>query len=73
MASNEKYNQMPDHDLLISSNVKLDLLDKQFSNHLQHHWAITIAALSAAFMGLSSFAVSMILLLVKTGVLGKGV
>jgi hypothetical protein len=62
----EKYQSYTDHDLLIATNVKLDLMDKQFTNHLQHHWAITIGAISAAFMGLASFVVGLLMLLLKT-------
>jgi len=58
--------QFSDHDLLIAVNIKQDALMKQFSNHLNHHWMITIAALSAGFMGLASFIVCIIMLLVKS-------
>lgn len=32
-----------DHDLLIRIDTKLDLLQKQFSNHLKHHFVYTLA------------------------------
>jgi hypothetical protein len=38
---------MNDHDLLTRMDVKLDTLCKGFSNHLRHHWSITIVLLTA--------------------------
>jgi len=40
-------------------------LKKGFSNHLAHHWAITLAALTAALMGTATFVVGILLLLCK--------
>ena len=37
-----------DHDLLIKIDTCLKVLQKQFSNHLAHHWAITISLLGIA-------------------------
>lgn len=71
MARGDKYDGMSDHDLLIEVVVKQDGFEKQFSNHLHHHWAITIAALSAAFMGAVSLFVSIIMILIKAGI-GQG-
>jgi len=51
-----------DHDLLIEVIVKLDEVSKQFTNHLQHHWMVTITALGAALTGAFSLAVGIILL-----------
>jgi hypothetical protein len=62
---NEKYQGMTDHDLLVTLNVKNDVLEKQFSNHLRHHWYITSAAISAGLTGLVSLAVSLIMMFVK--------
>jgi len=39
---------MTDHDLLIQMNEKLSGLSKQFSNHIVHHWAVTIPVLVIA-------------------------
>ena len=36
---------MTDHDLLVRMDEKLDGLSKQFSNHIRHHYRITIASL----------------------------
>lgn len=66
MTREDKYQEYTDHDLLIQLNVKLDLIDKQFTNHLQHHWSITLMAISTAFMGLASFTVGLLMLLFKT-------
>ncbi len=43
-----------DHDLIITIDVKLDELKNQFSNHLKHHWAITITLLSITLTSLIS-------------------
>lgn len=39
---------MNDHDLLVEINVKLDELSKQFSNHIRHHWLVTIPVITIA-------------------------
>lgn len=36
-----------DHDLLICIDAKLKGLSTQFSNHLKHHFAVTLLALSS--------------------------
>jgi len=63
-----EYHAMQDHDLLVTLCIKHDSLEKHFDNHLQHHFRITVVALSAALMGLASFVSGLILLLVKFGV-----
>lgn len=40
-----------DHDLLIRIDERVQKIDKCLSNHLRHHWAITMALL-AAVLGL---------------------
>jgi len=69
MAREDKYQDMSDHDILIELNVKMDLQEKQFSNHLHHHWMITITALSAALTGFLGFVTSLVMMLIKSGVL----
>jgi len=64
-----EYQIMHDHDLLVILCAKFDTLEEHFTNHLKHHWAITLAATTATFMGLSSFIVGVILLLVKSGII----
>ena len=39
---------MNDHDLLMRIDEKLDGLSKQFSNHIRHHWMVTIPVLAIA-------------------------
>lgn len=39
---------MNDHDLLVRMDEKLDGLSKQFSNHIRHHWAVTIPVILIA-------------------------
>lgn len=63
---------LSDHDLLLCLDVKMGELRTQFSNHLRHHeksrdrqWAVTIAALTAGFMGLASCVVGLIILFVN--------
>jgi hypothetical protein len=60
-----EYKIMSDHDLLVALNVKQDSLEKQFTNHLQHHWAVTMAACGAALTGAVGFIFSLIILLIK--------
>lgn len=58
-----------DHDLLICIEQKIKTLqegqlrqDKQFENHLHHHWAVTVEALAAALVGFASLIVGLLLL-----------
>lgn len=54
-----------DHDILIEVRTIVTLLSSHFNNHLKHHWAVTIAALSAAVMGLVSFITGLIMFLIS--------
>ena len=36
-----------DHDLLTELNVKVDRIESGFSNHLKHHWIITMVLLTS--------------------------
>lgn len=56
---------LTDHDLLTTLNIKMDLLSKQFTNHLRHHWVITIMCLTCALTGVFSLATGITLLVVK--------
>jgi len=40
--------QISDHDLLIRIDERVKKLDRCMTNHLRHHWAVTLAAFSAA-------------------------
>jgi len=44
--------QKPDHDLLIEIAAQLKELRHQFSNHLKHHWAVTLTLVGALTMAL---------------------
>jgi len=65
----EEYHASSDHDLLIELNVKTDELSRQFSNHLHHHWTITMVAICAALTGGIGFVTSLILLFIKSGII----
>jgi len=43
----KKSKELLDHDLLIGLNEKVEVLDKHFTNHLAHHWAVTIVLLTS--------------------------
>ena len=43
----EMKQDMNDHDWLIRIDERVQKLDRCFSNHLYHHWTITIALLVA--------------------------
>lgn len=62
------YNEMGDHDLLVQLNVKQDGLEKQFTNHLHHHWMVTIAAIGAGLSGLLAFASLIFMKLIESGI-----
>ena len=36
-----------DHDKIVRIDTSLEILVKQFNNHLKHHWAIDLALLVA--------------------------
>ena len=48
MSNNEK--PTSDHDLLIRIDERVQKLDRCMTNHLKHHWVVTVAALTA-FVG----------------------
>lgn len=39
---------MTDHDLLVRIDERQTTMAKQFSNHIKHHWAVTIPVLLIA-------------------------
>ena len=43
----KKSKELSDHDLLIELNEKVKILDKHFTNHLAHHWAVTLVLLTS--------------------------
>lgn len=44
---NGEFNNHSDHDLLIILVTKVEALEKQFSNHLRHHFVYTLALFTA--------------------------
>ena len=50
--ADERQAKTTDHDLLIRIDERVLKLDTCMSNHLKHHWAVTIAALGAGFSGI---------------------
>ena len=50
-----------DHDLLIRIDERVQKLDRCMTNHLRHHWAVTMLALGAVL----SAALSLLIALVK--------
>jgi len=51
--------------LVIYAITELWNLKKAHSNHLAHHFVITLAALTAGFAGIATFIAGLLLLLVK--------
>ena len=39
---------MTDHDLLMRIDERTEIMEKQFSNHIKHHWLVTIPVLVIA-------------------------
>lgn len=39
--------KISDHDLLIRIDEQVKKLDRCMTNHLKHHWAVTLAAITA--------------------------
>ena len=39
---------MNDHDLLVRIDERTKTMSKQFSNHIRHHWMVTIPVLVIA-------------------------
>ena len=57
--------QRTDHDILICIEEKIRELRNQFDNHLKHHFAITLVAISAGLIGMVNFGIAMIILFFK--------
>ncbi len=49
-----KTEQMSDHDLLIEIHEQVKKLDRCMSNHLAHHWTVSVAVLVAFVMAILS-------------------
>ena len=49
---------LPDHDLLIRIDERVAKLDRCMTNHLAHHWAITLAAVTAVLTAIGAVVVA---------------
>jgi len=48
-----------DHDLLIRIDERVRKLDRCLTNHLRHHWAVTLLALGAVVSALVSLLIQL--------------
>ena len=51
--------ELNDHDLLIRIDERVAKLDRCMSNHLAHHWTVSVAVLAAVLTALASLAVAL--------------
>jgi hypothetical protein len=51
--------EMTDHDLLTRIDERVQKMDRCITNHLAHHWAITLALVGAVFAALASLAIAL--------------
>lgn len=65
MDENKKDAELNDHDVLIENTVLLKELIRHFENHIRHHWAITLLALSVGFIGTVNLCIELFLILAK--------
>ena len=49
-----------DHDLLIRIDERVSKLDRCMTNHLRHHWVVTVAAVTAVFTAAGALAASIV-------------
>jgi len=61
---------MSEGEWRVYMHVTMKQMMKQFSNHLHHHWVVTIVCASAALAGVSSFVVGIMLFLMQRGLGG---
>lgn len=61
---------MTDGEWRVYMHMSMKHMMKQFSNHLHHHWMITIVCASAALGGVASFVVGLMLFLMQKGMGG---
>jgi len=61
---------MSDEEWRVFMHMSIKHLMKQFSNHLNHHWVVTIICASAALAGISSFIVGIMLFMMQRGMGG---
>lgn len=48
-----------DHDLLIRIDERVAKLDRSMTNHLAHHWAVTVALAGSVLTALASLAIAL--------------
>lgn len=61
---------MSDAEWRVFMHMSMKYLMKQFSNHLYHHWVVTIICASAALGGISSLIVGIMLFVMQKGIGG---
>ena len=49
--------ELSDHDLLLIVNERVKRLNESMTNHLAHHWCVTLAAIGALLTASLSLAV----------------
>jgi hypothetical protein len=59
--------KMTEGEWRVYMHLTMKQMMKQFSNHLRHHWMITIVCASAALGGVASFVVGLMLFLMQRG------
>jgi len=69
-SENADVKQMTDGEWRVYMHLTMRQLMKQFSNHLHHHWVVTIVCASAALGGISSFVVGLMLFMMQRGIGG---
>ena len=52
--------EISDHDLLIRIDERVKKIDRCMGNHLRHHWAITMMAVSAMLAAAGSILVAVL-------------
>lgn len=52
--------KMTDHDLLTCIDAKLKGLKEQFSNHIKHHWMVTIPLIFITFGSITSLIIALL-------------
>ena len=48
-----------DHDLLIRIDERVGKLDRCMTNHLAHHWAVSLAVLGAVLAAVASLVIAL--------------
>jgi hypothetical protein len=51
--------ELSDHDLLIRIDERVRKLDRCMTNHLSHHWTVSVAVLGAVLTALASLVIAL--------------